>query len=113
MPMPLRTLGARFGEASLWRGQAPRATGVHRGELSERALGVAMLAPMVLVLLLVIAYPLADSLWLSLHRVNLANPEQGQPFVGLGNYLHAFRQPAFWCSIYRTVYFWLFPLARA
>ncbi len=79
--MPLPTLGARFGEASLGRGQAPRATHVHSGELSERALGVAMLAPMVLVLLLVVAYPLADSLWLSLHRVNLANPEQGQPLA--------------------------------
>ncbi len=66
--MPLPTLGASFGEASLWRGQAPRATRLHSGELSERALGVAMLAPMVLVLLLVVAYPLADSLWLSLHR---------------------------------------------
>src|SRR5436305_2448931 len=103
--MPLPTFGARFGEASPGRGQAPHATRWHSGELSERALGVAMLAPMVLVLLLVVAYPLADSLWLSLHRVNLANPEQGQPFVGLGNYLHASRQPAFWHSIHRTLYF--------
>jgi multiple sugar transport system permease protein len=109
--MPLPTLGARFGEASLWRGQAPCATRLHRGELSERALGVAMLAPMVLVLLLVVAYPLADALWLSLHRVNLANPEQGQPFVGLGNYLHAFRQPVFWYSIHRTLYFTLVSVA--
>jgi len=111
MLMPLPTLGARFGEASLWRGQAPRATHLHSGELSERALGVAMLAPMVLVLLLVVAYPLVDSLWLSLHRVNLANPEQGQPFVGLDNYLYAFRQPAFWYSIHRTLYFTLLSVA--
>src|SRR3989454_1039571 len=111
MPMPLPTFGARFGEVSLGRGQAPRATRWHRGGLPERALGVAMLAPMVLVLLLVVAYPLADSLWLSLHRVNLANPEQGQPFVGLGNYLHAFRQPAFWYSIHRTLYFTLLSVA--
>ena len=74
--MPLPTFGARFGVASLWRGQAPRATRLHSGELSERALGVAMLAPMVLVLLLVVAYPLADSLWLSLHRVNLPIPSR-------------------------------------
>jgi ABC-type sugar transport system permease subunit len=66
---------------------------------------------MVLVLLLVIAYPLADSLWLSLHRVNLANPEQGQPFVGLDNYLYAFRQPAYWSSIHRTLYFTLLSVA--
>jgi len=74
-------------------------------ELSDRALGIAMLAPMLLVLLLVVGYPLIDSFWLSLHRVNLANPEQGQPFVGLSNYLYAFRQPDFWYSIQRTLYF--------
>src|SRR3954453_5947534 len=74
-------------------------------ELSERALGIVMLAPMLLVLVLVIGYPLVDSFWLSLHRANLATPEQGQPFVGLSNYLYAFRQPDFWYSIQRTLYF--------
>jgi multiple sugar transport system permease protein len=81
------------------------ATHVRPGELSERALGVLMLAPMVLVLLLVIAYPLVDALWLSLHRVNLAHPEHGQPFIGLSNYAYAFRQSAFWYSLWRTLYF--------
>jgi len=80
-------------------------------ELSERALGVVMLAPMLLVLLLVIGYPLVDSFWLSLHRANLATPEQGQPFVGLGNYLYAFRQPDFWYSIQRTLYFTVLSVA--
>jgi multiple sugar transport system permease protein len=82
-----------------------RATHIRPGELSERALGLVMLAPMSLVLLLVVGYPLVDALWLSLHRVNLAYPEQGQPFVGLGNYLYAFRQTAFWSSLLRTFYF--------
>ena len=109
--MPLPIFGARCGAVSLGRGQAPRATRWHSGELSERALGVAMLAPMALVLLLVVAYPLADALWLSLHRVNLAHPEQGRPFIGLGNYLYAFRQPAFWYTIHRTLYFTLFSVA--
>jgi multiple sugar transport system permease protein len=58
-----------------------------------------------LVLLLVIGYPLVDALWLSLHRVNLAHPDQGQPFVGLSNYVYAFRQTAFWHSLWRTLYF--------
>jgi multiple sugar transport system permease protein len=82
-----------------------RAAPRRSGELSERALGIVMLAPMLLVLLLVIGYPLVDSFWLSLHRANLANPEQGQPFIGLGNYLFAFRQPDFWYSVQRTLYF--------
>jgi multiple sugar transport system permease protein len=80
-------------------------TRIRSSELSERTLGLVMLAPMTLVLLLVVAYPLADSFWLSLHRANLANPEQGQPFVGFGNYLYAFRQPGFWYAIQRTFYF--------
>src|SRR4051812_7059913 len=60
---------------------------------------------MTLVLLLVIGYPLLDSFWLSLHRANLANPEQGQPFIGLDNYIRAFGQPDFWYAIQRTLYF--------
>jgi multiple sugar transport system permease protein len=109
--MPLPTFGVRLGAVSLGKGPASRATRVHSGELSERALAMAMLAPMGLVLLLVVAYPLADALWLSLHRVNLANPEQGQAFVGLGNYFHAFRQPVFWSSVHRTLYFTLVSVA--
>src|SRR5690242_8951915 len=84
---------------------ATRAAPRRSRELSERALGIVMLAPMLLVLLVVVGYPLVDSFWLSLHRVNLANPEQGQPFIGLGNYLYAFRQPDFWYSVQRTLYF--------
>src|SRR4051794_30830462 len=62
---------------------------------------------MALVLLLVVGYPLVDSFWLSLHRANLANPEQGQPFIGLGNYLRAFGQADFWAATGRTLYFTL------
>src|SRR5215212_9716130 len=88
-----------------------RSLRTRNGELSERALGIAMLAPMLLVLVLVIGYPLLDSFWLSLHRANLATPEQGQPFVGLSNYLYAFNQPDFWYSIQRTLYFTVLSVA--
>ena len=90
---------------------ATRAAPRRSRELSERALGIVMLAPMLLVLLLVIGYPLVDSFWLSLHRANLASPEQGQPFVGLSNYLFAFRQPDFWYSVQRTLYFTVLSVA--
>lgn len=84
---------------------------IRRGELSERTLGLFMLAPMALVLLLVVAYPLIDSFVLSLHRVNLGNPEQGQPFVGFSNYLYAFQQQPFWYSVERTFYFTVISVA--
>jgi multiple sugar transport system permease protein len=90
---------------------ASRAAPRRSRELSERALGIVMLAPMLLVLVLVIGYPLLDSFWLSLHRANLASPEQGQPFVGLSNYLYAFNQPDFWYSIQRTLYFTVLSVA--
>jgi multiple sugar transport system permease protein len=80
-------------------------TARRHGELSERTLGIVLLAPLALVLILVVGYPLVNSFILSLYRVNLANPEQGQPFVGLGNYLYAFRQADFWYSVQRTFYF--------
>ncbi len=88
-----------------------RGTQRNKGELSERALGLFMLAPMAIVLLLVVAYPLADSFWLSLHRMNLARPEQGTPFIGFENYLYAFRQPAFWYAVERTLYFTIVSVA--
>lgn len=90
---------------------ASAAKPIRRGELSERTLGLFLLAPMTIVLLLVVAYPLAASFVLSLYRVNLANPEQGQPFVGLGNYLYAFKQGAFWYAIQRTFYFTIISVA--
>jgi multiple sugar transport system permease protein len=84
---------------------------IRRGELSERTLGLVMLAPMAIVLLVVVAYPLVDSFVLSLHRVNLGNPEQGQPFVGFANYMYAFQQASFWYSVQRTFYFTIISVA--
>jgi ABC-type sugar transport system permease subunit len=86
---------------------APPGMRARRGEMSERTLGLLMLAPMTLVLVLVVGYPLLSSFWLSLHRENLASPEQGQPFIGLDNYLFAFRQADFWYAVQRTFYFTL------
>jgi ABC-type sugar transport system permease subunit len=84
---------------------SPGATQGPTGELAERSLGLLMLLPMAVVLLLVVGYPLIDALWLSFHRMNLAHPELGHPFVGLGNYLYAFQHRAFWSSLQRTLYF--------
>ncbi|MEP7357162.1 MAG: sugar ABC transporter permease [Anaerolineales bacterium] len=90
---------------------APPVQRPRRSELSDRALGLIMLAPMTLVLVVLIGYPLVSSFVLSLHRANLASPEQGQPFVGLGNYLFAFRQPEFWYAVERTFYFTIVSVA--
>ena len=83
----------------------------HGRAMSDRALGLLMLAPMAIVLLLTIVYPLIDSFWLSLHRANLASPGQGQPFIWFGNYLYAFQQLAFWQALGRTFYFTIVSVA--
>ena len=106
-PAPPNSEGLILDGAAVAPPVAPPARRARSGELSERALGFALLAPMVIVLLLVVGYPLVDAFWLSLHRVNLASPEQGQPFIGLGNYIRAFGQPDFWAATQRTLYFTL------
>src|SRR5947199_269472 len=52
---------------------ARRTAGRTGGELSDRTLGLIMLAPMTVVLLLLIGYPLVSSLILSLYRLILAD----------------------------------------
>jgi multiple sugar transport system permease protein len=51
--------------------------------LPDRWLPLLFLIPALVVLVAIMAYPLAYSFWLSLHRYDLLNPTQ---FIGLGNY---------------------------
>jgi ABC-type sugar transport system permease subunit len=83
---------------------AERSVSHGRGEISSRTLGLLMLAPMTIVLVVLVGYPLVDSFILSLFRVNQNITDIG-PFLGLGNYLFAFAQPDFWYAAGRTFYF--------
>jgi len=56
-----------------------------RFELSERAFAYLLNVPAILTVLLLVAYPIVDAFWLSLHRFNLRRPDQ-YGFVGLQNY---------------------------
>ena len=46
-----------------------------------------------------------NSLYLSLHNINLTRPWQGNIFVGLKNYTDTLSNPVFWDSVGRTAYF--------
>lgn len=59
--------------------------------------------PALLLTLLLFAYPLAHSLWMSLHNVNLAG--QLQEFVGLDNYVNVLTDDLFLPALWRTVRF--------
>ncbi len=72
-------------------------------DLSENALGALLLAPAALLLLLIVVYPIATLFWNSLHSVDLANPQAGESFVGIDNYIRAFGDDRFWTSTLHTV----------
>ena len=54
------------------------------GSNADALLGMLLVAPIVLVMAALVFFPLADTFWDSLHRVNPMQP--GTPFIGLANY---------------------------
>ncbi len=73
-------------------------------EPREGILALWLLLPAMLAIGAVAAFPLGQSLWMSLHRVELAFPGP-RTFVGVENYLEALRSSDFWKSVWITVYF--------
>ncbi len=63
-----------------------------------------LLIPTLVVLILIIAYPIVDTFYLSLHRYYLTRPHF-RPFIGFKNYLYFLQDEEFWASIKRTLYF--------
>jgi multiple sugar transport system permease protein len=57
--------------------------------------------PVVAVLLVVAAFPILYSFWVSLHDVVLTRPLR-RPFVGVDNYLRVFADERFWVAVART-----------
>lgn len=72
---------------------------------ADRRLGYLLVAPVVLLLLAVTAYPLAYNLWNSFHTVNLGIAQSGEPFVGLKNYGDMFRSAEWVSALWRTAAF--------
>ena len=74
-----------------------------RKDMSERKLGMLLLLPAAVLLSLIVLYPIATLLWTSLHSVSNANPQAGEQWVGLANYVRAFDDDRFWHSLWQTV----------
>ncbi|MFZ5853850.1 MAG: carbohydrate ABC transporter permease [Chloroflexota bacterium] len=70
----------------------------------------AFVTPAALVILLVVAYPLARALWLSVHDVVLTRPGE-EPFVGLENYATELASVDFWSAVGRSLFFTVFSTA--
>jgi len=81
--------------------QRPLLTHIRR----ERLLSWAMITPAFIIVLTLILIPVVRAGWMSLHIIDLKQPNLGTPFVGLGNYIDIFQDARFWASVGRTVYF--------
>jgi len=64
-----------------------------------------LLAPMLLVMLLLTAWPLLRTIWLSFTDAALIGSGESPAWIGLENYLYALTDPDFQASIWRTLYF--------
>jgi ABC-type sugar transport system permease subunit len=72
---------------------------------SDRALAWAFVMPAVSVIALIAIFPLAWTVWNSLHLQDLRMPWLGHPFIGLGNYAELARDPRFWYALGHTLFF--------
>jgi multiple sugar transport system permease protein len=73
------------------------------GKKAERRLGLWLVAPAAIVMVVVTAYPILYSVWLSLERYDLHFPDQ-QKFIGLANY-GAVLTNGYWWTAYGVTMF--------
>ncbi|HET6667944.1 MAG TPA: sugar ABC transporter permease [Intrasporangium sp.] len=69
---------------------------------AENRLGMRLVAPAVVLMLIVTAWPMAQALYLSLFRYRLTAPDDRE-FVGLGNYGTVLTDQLFWQDTLNTV----------
>ncbi|AEF35207.1 MULTISPECIES: carbohydrate ABC transporter permease [Mycolicibacter] len=71
-------------------------------ERSQRRLALLLIAPAVVLMLAVTAYPIGYAIWLSLLRYNLATPDD-TAFVGLANYQTTLTDSYWWTAFAVTL----------
>ncbi|MGV0733111.1 carbohydrate ABC transporter permease [Mycolicibacter sinensis] len=71
-------------------------------ERSQRRLALLLIAPAVVLMLAVTAYPIGYAIWLSLLRYNLATPDDSA-FVGLANYQTTLTDSYWWTAFAVTL----------
>ena len=86
---------------------APEKTRKPKAQMSDRSnaenrLGQKLVAPAVILMLLVTAYPMLQALYLSLFRYRLTTPDDRE-FIGLSNYVTVLSDKLFWQDTWNTV----------
>ena len=95
--------------------EAPPSARERKPEISDRAraetrLGQKLVAPAIVLMLVVTAFPMIRALYLSLYNYSLTAPEDRE-FVGFGNYLTALTDQLFWKTTGVTVLYMLVTVA--
>jgi multiple sugar transport system permease protein len=80
---------------------APRAVTTDRSRTEER-LGWKLVAPAVVVMLAVTAYPMFQALYLSLYQYRATAPDD-KSFIGLDNYVTVLTDQLWWKDVWNTV----------
>ena len=93
-PAPVRARGGQHAKKA-----RPQ---LSEGARAERRLGFLLIAPAVIVMLAVTAYPVGYAIFLSLERYNLALPQETK-FIGFANYAAVLGSPYWWQSLTVTV----------
>jgi multiple sugar transport system permease protein len=70
--------------------------------VAENRLGMRLVAPALILMVLVTAYPMLQALYLSLFKYRLTVPDD-KSFTGLGNYVTVLSDSLFWKDILNTV----------
>ncbi len=70
--------------------------------VAENRLGLKLVAPAVILMLIVTAYPMLQALYLSLFRYRLTSASDKE-FIGLSNYVTALSDSLFWSDLLNTV----------
>lgn len=63
-----------------------------------------MMLPLLLILVLILAYPLLYSIWISFRNVEILKADQND-FVGLAQFIKAIQQPLYWTAVKNTFTF--------
>ncbi len=69
---------------------------------AENKLGLKLVAPAVILMLLVTAYPMGQALYLSLFKYRLSAPDDRE-FVGFNNYLTVLTDSLWWTDVFNTL----------
>ena len=89
---------------------ARRKPQLSEGARAERRLGFMLIAPAVIVMLAVAAYPIVYAVYLSLQRYNLALP-QNKAFIGFANYAAVLSSQYWWQALWVTLIITVFSVA--